>query len=327
MINNNLKLNPKLFDETIERTATRNGFGKGLLELGEENKNVVVLTADLAESTKVLDFAKKFPERFFECGVAEQNMAAIASGLATSSKTAFISSYAVFSPGKNWETIRTTIVYNNANVKIAGHHAGIITGPDGATHQATEDIASIRAWPNIKIICPCDSIEAKKATLASGKTKGPFYLRFSREKTPIITTDETSFDMEKIQVFWQGKNPKVVIFATGHIVYQALLAAKELEGKIDVLVANVATLKPIDEKTVIELAKKTGRVVTCEDHQTAGGLGGIIAETLASEYPSPIEFIGLKDTFAESGSALELMKKYELDKNAIIKAVKKVLIK
>jgi len=327
MINKNLKLNPKLFDKDVEKGATRDGFGKGLLELGEKDKNVVVLTADLSESTKVEEFSKKYPERFFECGVAEQNMAAIAAGLTSSGKTAFISSYATFSPGKNWETIRTTIIYNNADVKIAGHHAGIITGPDGVTHQATEDIASVRAWPNIKIICPCDSIEAKKATLISGNVKGPFYLRFSREKTPIITTDDTPFDMEKIQIFWQGKNPKIVIFATGHMTYQALLAAKELEGKIDTIVANVSTLKPIDKKTVIELAKKTGKVVTCEDHQVAAGLGGIIAETLANECPTFIEFIGLKNTFAESASALELMKKYELDKSAIINAVKKVLIK
>ncbi len=328
MLNQNLKLNPEIFDENVEKAPTRDGFGKGILELGKEDKNVVCLSADLSESTRNEEFAKKFPDRYFECGVAEQNMAAIAAGLAVSGKIPFISSYSVFSPGKNWETIRTTIIYNNANVKIAGHHAGIVTGQDGVTHQATEDIASVRAWPNVNIICPCDSIEAKKATIYSGQNQGPFYLRFSREKTPIITTNETKFDFNKIQIFWESQNPKVAIFATGHMVYQALVAADELKKEnIEVLVANITTLKPIDEQTIVKLAKKCGKVVTCEDHQTEGGLGGIIAEILAREFPSPMEFIGLKNTFAESGTANELMNKYGLDKNSIKTAVKKLIQK
>jgi transketolase len=329
MLNPALKLNEKLFDENVETEAIRDGFGKGLVELGEKNKDVICLTADLGESTKTTEFAKKFPNRFIECGVAEQNMVAIAAGLADSGKIAFTTSYSVFSPGKNWETVRTTIAYTNANVKIAGHHAGIITGPDGATHQATEDISSVRAWPNMKIFSPCDSIEAKKATVVSGQTQGPFYLRFVREKTPIITTQQTPFNLNKIEIFWTppagGQNPKVVIFATGHMVYQALLAAKKLEKEIEVLVANVSTLKPIDKKTVVELAKRIGKVVTCEDHQVAGGLGSIIAEVLASEFPAPIEFVGLKDIFGESGSPKELLEKYGLTKDWIIKAVKRVL--
>jgi transketolase len=323
MLNSALKLNEKLFDENVEMEAIRDGFGKGLLELGGKDKNVVCLTADLGESTKVGEFAKKYPERFFECGVAEQNMIAIAAGLAVSGKIPFATSYSVFSPGKNWETVRTTIAYNNANVKIAGHHAGIVTGPDGATHQATEDIASVRAWPNMQIFCPCDVIEAKKLTIKSAEVESPVYLRLSREKTPIITTDKTP--LESVQVFWKSDNPKVVIFATGHMVYQALLAAKELEKEINVLVANVAILKPIDKKTVVELIRRVGGVVTCEDHQVAGGFGGIIAEVLAEDFPSPIEFVGLKDTFAESGSPKELLSKYGLDKNGVFKAVKKVL--
>lgn len=325
MLNQDLKLNEKIFDEDVEQRATREGYGEGLVELGEKNPNVVVLTADLSESTKTEEFEKKFPERFFECGVAEQNMAAIAAGLGISGKIPFISSYATFSPGKNWETIRTTIIYNNSNVKIAGHHAGIVTGPDGATHQATEDITITRAWPGITIFVPCDGIEAKKVTLKAAEIDGPVYLRFTRDKTPVITTSDTPFD-DKVQVFWTSENPQAVIFATGHILYNALLAANELEKEnIHVLVANVSTIKPIDEKSIVELSKKTGAVVTVEDHQVMGGLGGSIAEVLSKNAPAPIEFIGLQNTFAESGTPKELMQKYGMDKKAIADAVKKVI--
>lgn len=325
MLNPNLKLNTKIFDADVEQKATRTGYGEGLVELGEKNPNVVVLTADLSESTKTEEFEKKFPERFFECGVAEQNMAAIAAGLGITGKIPFISSYATFSPGKNWETIRTTIIYNNSNVKIAGHHSGIVTGPDGATHQATEDIAITRAWPNITVIVPCDASQARKATVRAAEIDGPVYLRFTRDKTPVITTNETNFD-DKVQVFWESANPQTVIFATGHILYNALLAANELDTEgIEVLVANVSTIKPIDEKTIIDLSKKTGAVVTVEDHQVMGGLGGAIAETLGKGNPTPIEFIGLQDTFAESATPKELMQKYGMDKNAIKEAVKKVI--
>ena len=326
MLNTKLHLNPKLFDKNVEMEPIRNGYGEGLVALGEQNPNVVVLSADVTESTRSEEFAKKFPDRFFEVGVAEQNMAAIAAGLGVSGKTAFISSYAAFSPGKNWETIRTTIIYNDANVKIAGHHSGIMTGPDGATHQGTEDIASIRAWPNIKIFVPCDSIEAKKATIEAGKIKGPVYLRFTRDKSPVITTDKTPFTPDKIQVFWQSDKPKVVIFGMGWLLYQALLSAKELEdGGIGVLVANVATIKPIDEKTILELVKQTGASVSVEDHQITGGLGGAIAEVLVRNSPTPMEFIGLQNTFGESGKPAELIKKYKMDKDAVIDAVKKVI--
>ncbi len=326
MLNPHLNLNPKIFDEDVEKKATRDGFGDGLVELGDKNKDVVVLTADLSESTRADGFAKKFPDRFFEMGVAEQNMAAVGAGLAEGGKIPFISSYAVFSPGKNWETIRTTIIYNQANVKIAGHHAGIMTGPDGATHQATEDIAITRVWPGIKVIVPCDSIEAKKATIAAGEIKGPVYIRYSRDKSPIITTDETPFELGKVQTFWTSESPQVSIFATGYILYYALLAAKELETEgIKTLVLNVATIKPADEKGIIAAVKETGCSVTVEDHQVAGGLGGLIAEILARNLPSPIEFVGLQDTFAESGKPDELIEKYGLGKNAIKKAVKKVI--
>ena len=326
MLNKDLKLNEKLFEEAVEQKPIRDGFGEALVILGEKNPDVVVLTADLSESTRTDSFQKKFPERFFEVGVAEQNMAAIAAGLGINGKIPFISSYAAFSPGKNWETIRTTIVYNQSNVKIAGHHSGIMTGPDGATHQATEDIAIVRAWPDITIFIPCDSIEARKATLESADITGPVYLRFTRDKTPLITTEESSFDKNKIQVFWTTENPKATIFACGYMLYYALLAAKNLESKgINVLVANVATIKPLDTKTIIELSKTTGAFVTVEDHQTAGGLGSAIAEVLAKENPTPMEFIGLQDTFGESGAPKDLIKKYKMDETAIAEAVIKVL--
>ena len=326
MLNPYLKLNEKLFDKDALQIPTRSGFGDGLVELGEKDPNVVVLVADLSGSTRTDGFEKKFPERFFECGVAEQNMAAIAAGLGVTGKTAFISSYATFSPGKNWETIRTTIIYNHANVKIAGHHSGIMTGPDGATHQATEDIASMRALPDIDIYVPCDSIEAKKATLASAKTDGPVYLRFTRDKTPVMTTDETPFVHGKIQTFWTSKKPTVTIFAMGYMLYYALLAARELEGEgIEVLVANVATVKPLDTKTILELVEKTNAVVTVEDHQAMGGMGSAISEALALHRPTPMEFIGLQDTFAESGKPEELLTKYKMDTESIKVKVRRVM--
>jgi len=326
MLNPDLKLNQKLFDADVAIKPTRAGYGEGLLELGEKNPNVVALCADLTESTYAHLFAQKYPERFFQVGVAEQNMAAIAAGLGISGKIPFMSSYAVFSPGKNWETIRTTIVYNQSNVKIAGHHAGIMTGPDGVTHQATEDIASIRSWPNIKILVPCDSIEAKKATMVAGEITGPVYLRFSRDKTPIITTNDSPFEIGKIQTFWTTQSPVVTIFAMGYMLYYALLAAKELETEgIQVLVANASTIKPLDGNAVFSFAKKTEAFVSVEDHQVMGGLGGTIAEFCAKNIPTPIEFVGLQDTFAESGTSRELIEKYNMGKDHIKAAVKKVI--
>lgn len=326
MLNPDLYLNDKIFDQNVEQAATRDGFGKAMLKLGDTNKDVVALSADLMESCKLDEFASKFPERFFECGVAEQNMASIGAGLAMSGKVPFIASFAIFSPGRNWEIIRTTAAYDNANVKVAGHHAGIATGPDGATHQSLEDIAIMRVLPNFSVFVPCDAIEAEKATEKSAKINGPVYLRFSREKTPIITSEKTPLEVGKVPLFWISENPKTIIFATGHTVYQALIAAKDLEKEgIEVLVANVSTIKPIDKKNVVEFLKETKSAVTVEDHQVAGGMGSLIAEILAENFPAPIEFIGLKDTFGESGSAQELFKKYEIDKTSIIKAVKKVI--
>ena len=326
MLNPKLKLNPKFFDTDVEVAPTRAGFGSGLLELGEKNPNVVALSADLTGSTQVDKFAEKFPERFFQMGVAEQNMAAVAAGLGVTGKIPFISSYATFSPGKNWETIRTTAVYNRGNVKIAGHHSGIMTGPDGATHQATEDIAITRCWPDIHVYVPCDSIEAKKATIASVDTDLAVYLRYSRDKTPIITTEQTPFEVGKLQDFWITKNPEATIFATGYMLAYALKAAKELDDEgFPVTVVNVSTIKPLDIDGVLRFTGNTGAVVTVEDHQVQGGMGSAIAECLAQHNPMPIEFIGLQDTFAESGTPAELIEKYGMGVKDIKKSVKKVV--
>jgi transketolase len=325
MLNPLLHLNQKLFDADVEQLPTRNGFGDALVELGKRNPNVVVLSADLSESTRCEAFAKQYPDRFIEMGVAEQNMAAVAAGLAVTGKVAFIASYATFNPGKNWETLRTTAVYNRANVKIAGHHAGIVTGPDGATHQATEDIAITRCWPDINVLSPCDIHESNKATIASAATDMPVYLRFTRDKTPVITTEKTPFAPGKIAEFWTSDKPQVTIFATGYMTYYALLAAKQLEDSIQVNVANVATIKPLDIKSIVALTKDSQAVVTVEDHQVMGGLGGAIAEALAKTTPLPMEFIGLQDTFAESGTPEQIRAKYHMDTPAIIKAVKRVI--
>lgn len=319
-------ISERTFDTDAEQKATRDGFGTGLLQLGDTNPDVVALSADLKESTRCEAFAEKYPKRFFECGVAEQNMITIAAGLGVSNKIPFAASYAVFSPGRNWEQIRTTIAYNDVNVKIAGHHAGISTGPDGATHQAIEDIATMRAIPNMKVIVPMDANEAHKATVAASQIWGPIYLRFTREKSPVVTTDKTPFIPGKAYELWESKKPQAVIIGCGPILYQALLAAQELEKeKIGTIVLNSHTVKPLDEKKITTLAKKYGAVVTVEEHTIIGGLGGAVAECLAKHQPTPIEFVGMQDTFGESGKPTELLKKYKLDKDAVKDAVKKVI--
>ena len=330
MINPEAKLNPKIFDTDLEQLPIRNGYGEGVVLAGEADSNVVVLCADLTESTRSDGFAKKFPNRFFEMGVAEQNLAAVASGFGVSGKIPFISSYAMFSPGRNWEQIRTTIAYNNSNVKIAGAHAGISVGPDGATHQAVEDIAIMRVIPNMKVIVPCDSIEAKKATVAAAKMWGPVYLRFAREKTPVITTEDSPFIPGKGIVVWSppagGKKTDVTIFACGQLVYHSILAAKELEKeKINAVVANIHTIKPLDENLVLELTKKSGAAVTVEEHQITGGLGSAIAEYTVKHHPIPMEFIGMPNSFGESGEPNELLEKYGMSVKNIIVAAKRAI--
>lgn len=313
-----------------ETKATRAGFGEGLVQAGRDNKNVVALTADLSESTRTEDFARDFPSRFFEMGVAEQNMATVAAGLAVGGKIPFISSYAAFSPGRNWEQIRTTIAYNDANVKIAGHHAGLYTGPDGATHQMLEDVALMRAMPNMKVIVPCDAEEARKATLAAAKIWGPTYLRFAREKTRTITAKETSFEPGRADLFWEPNKKKfdVLICACGPLVYEALLAAKNLEKeKISAAVLNVHTIKPLDEKTILHFAKIAGAAVTAEEHQMSGGLGGAVAELLSEKAPMPLMRVGMPDEFGQSGQPAELFEAYNLTAEEIISAAKKAIQK
>lgn len=318
-------LNQKLFDKDVKRVPTRNGYGEALLELGGKDPRLVVLTADLAESTRVLDFAKKYPERFIECGVAEQNMMGIAAGLAAAGKIPFVSSYGVFSPGRNWDQMRVSVAYSNLNVKIAGAHTGVSVGPDGATHQALEDIAITRVLPNMTVVVPCDAIETKKATLAAAKMTGPVYFRFAREKTPVITTAETAFEIGKAEVFWEAGHD-VAIVACGPLVYQALVAAKELhEEGIGTMVINNHTVKPMDVETITKAARECGAVVTVEEHQIMGGMGSAVAEVLAQNYPVPMEFIGMPNSFGESGEPDELLEKYGMSVVSIKEAVKKTI--
>jgi len=295
-----------------------------LVEAGQKNKNVVALSADLSGSTRSKWFAEKFPNRFFEVGVAEQNLALIAAGLALGGKIPFIDSFAVFSPARNWDHIRTAICYNNANVKIVGSHAGLSTGPDGATHQALEDIAIMRVLPNMKVIAPCDAEEARKATIAMAKDKTPAYLRLTRPSAPVITTKKTPFKIGKAEIFHSGKN--ITLIACGPLIYEALKAANELsKEKIGVEVINCHTIKPLDKNTILKSVRKTSRVIAIEDHQVAGGLGSAVAELLSEYYPVPIKFIGVKDKFGESGKDEALLKKYGLTSNNIVKTIKRML--
>jgi len=327
MINKNAKLNPNIFEADVEQVPIRNGFGDGLAEAGEKDVQVVGLCADLTESTRMESFAKKFPERFVQIGVAEQNLASVASGMAALGKIPFISSYAMFSPGRNWEQIRTTVCYNNVPVKIVGSHAGVSVGPDGGTHQAIEDIALMRVIPRMVVISPCDAIEAKKATLAMSETKDPTYLRLAREKSPIITTPETPFEIGKAQIFFESEGKDIVgIIATGALLHRALKVANKLNATgQSVIVLNVHTIKPLDEEAIISLAEKTGALVTVEEHQIKGGLGGAVAELLAQKLPTPIEFVGVDDVFGQSGTPDELISHYGMDEEGIEKAVHKVV--
>ncbi len=326
MINSSQKLNTKLFSKDIELIPIRKGFGEGLLSAGEKDKNIVGLCADLTESTQMHLFKDKFGDRFVEIGVAEQNLASVASGMAAMGKVPFITSYAMFSPGRNWEQIRTTICYNNVPVKIAGSHAGISVGPDGGTHQAIEDIAITRVIPRMVVISPCDSIEAKKATIAAAESKDPTYIRLSREKTPVITTEHSPFEIGKAQVLFESPAPHVCVIATGALVYKALRVAGELEREgVQITVINLSTIKPLDEKTIISHAKKAGAVVTVEEHQVAGGMGSAVAECLATHKPVPIEFVGVKDLFGQSGTMDELLEHYGMGEKDIKKAITHVI--
>ncbi len=318
------KLVDNLFSPDIKQVPIRNGYGEGLVILGKENPNVIVLCCDLTESTRSQAFAEAFPERFIEVGVAEQNMAGLAAGMAHEGKIAFCSSYATFSPGRNWDQIRVSICYSGNNVKIVGAHAGISVGPDGATHQAMEDIAITRVLPRMTVLVPADAIEARKATIAAAKFDGPVYIRLAREKTPQFTVEKTPFEIGKAFVLRTGKD--CTIAAAGPQVYYALDAAEELSKKgIECEVINLVSVKPMDEETLVRSAKKTGCIVTAEEHQVMGGVGSAVAEVLAKNSPVPQEFVGMPDHFGESGEPTELIAKWGMDKNAIINAVKKVI--
>lgn len=326
MLNEKAKVSNKIFKKGIDMVPTRNGYGEGLVIAGEKDENVVVLCADLTESTRSNLFKEKFPNRFIEMGVAEQALATVASGMANYGKIPFVSSYAAFSPGRNWEQIRTTIALNDVPVKIAGAHAGISVGPDGATHQMLEDIALMRAMPNMIVLAPADAIETKKAVVEAAKNGKPTYIRFAREKTPVFTTDKSPFKIGRAEVLWESKDPQVTLVACGTLVYEAIIAARELDKKaMGSIVINSHTIKPLDETTIIRYAKRSGAVVTVEEHQITGGLGGAVSETLAKNYPLPLEMVGMPDSFGESGDPDELLKKYKMKSGDIVEAVKRVI--
>lgn len=326
MIVETQKLNPKLFKLDIEQVPIRKGFGEGLLQAGEADKRVVGLCADLTESTQMHLFKNKFPERFVEMGIGEQNLASVASGMAALGKVPFLTSYAMFSPGRNWEQIRTTICYNDRNVKVVGSHAGISVGPDGGTHQAIEDIAITRIIPRMTVVVPADAIEAKKATLALAKFVGPAYLRLAREKTPVITTEDSPFLIGKANILRQPDKAAAAIIACGPMVYNSLQAAAELaEGGIETVVINMHTIKPLDTEAITWAAKSCGAVVTVEEHQKRGGLGGAVAEWVVEHCPVPMELVGVDDQFGQSGTPEELVKHYGMGIGSIKSAVQRVV--
>jgi transketolase len=310
-------------DAPQNRKPSRDGFGKALVEIGSENPNLWVLTADVSESTRTHWFAEKYPERFVQVGVSEQNMAGVAAGIASLGKTVFISAYGVFSPGRNWDQVRVSICYNNVPVKLHGSHTGVTVGPDGASHQALEDIAITRVLPNMTVIVPADVEEARKATIEAAKIKNPVYIRSCREKMPVFTTHLTPFTIGKANTYREGKD--MAIFACGPQVYESIIAAEKLESAgISCAVIDCHTIKPLDEDTIKFWAKKTGFIVTVEDHQIIGGLGGAIAEALGElgkSSPCTLKRHGIKNIFCESGEPLELMKKYKLDSEGIAEFV------
>lgn len=305
-----------LFDDDVAEEPIRAGFGRGLKVAGGEDESIVALCADLTDSTKMGDFASAYPERFVEIGVAEQNLVTVASGLARAGKIPFTSSYAAFSPGRNWEQIRTTIALNNQPVKIIGSHAGVSVGPDGATHQMLEDIALMRVLPNMVVIAPGDSVEAEKATRAIAKNGKPSYMRLAREKTPIFSTEESPFEIGKAYVLKEGAD--ISLLGTGTMTYQLMVAARLLvERGISAEVVHVPTIKPLDSETILRSVEKTGRVLTAEEAQAAGGFGGAVAELLSDVMPTPVMRIGMQDRFGESGEPSELLEEFGLTGEAI----------
>lgn len=322
-------LNPNLFNTDVEAVPNRNGYGEGLKEAGTLDERIVALAADLTASTKTNVFADAFPNRFIQMGIAEQSMASVASGMSAMGKIPFIASYAMFSPGRNWEQVRTTIAYNGSNVKIIGAHSGISVGPDGATHQAIEDMAIMRAIPRMAVIAPCDVHEAKRATLAIAKYVGPVYMRLARENTPVITTPGSSFEIGKAEIYLErNKEHKktVGIIGTGTILYQALVAGKILNEKgIGASVMNMATVKPLDVDAVLKFAQEHDVIVTVEEHQRAGGLGSAVSDYLSEMLPKRILRIGVNDVFGQSGTPEELLAHYGMDSTSIVRETQKFL--
>lgn len=322
-------LQPNLSSGTVEKVPTRHGYGDGLLEAGKRDKRVVALCCDLTESTRTHLFAEAFPERFVQLGIAEQNMASVGSGMAAMGKIPFIASYAMFSPGRSWEQIRTTICYNNSNVKIVGAHAGVSVGPDGATHQAIEDVAIMRALPNMVVIAPADVHEARKMTLAVAEYEGPVYFRLGRSETPVVTTPESPFEIGKAEVMYtrnQTHEKKVGIVSTGSLLYNSLMAAVELEKQgIGATVLHMATIKPLDTNALDILASEHDGLVTVEEHQVIGGLGSAVAEYLSETRPTRIVRIGVHDEFGQSGTPEELIAHYGMDIKAIVAGAQKLV--
>ncbi|MGV8168511.1 MAG: transketolase family protein [Candidatus Nanoarchaeia archaeon] len=309
--------------ENKELKATREGFGEGLLEAAGKDKRIYAVTADLAGNVGMKEFSEKFPERFVEVGVAEQNLVTAAAGIARAGKIPFAASFAVFNPGRNWEQIRTTICYNNQPVIVVGSHAGLGVGEDGATHQALEDVALMRVLPNMQVIIPCDAAQAKKAVLEIVKNPKPTYIRIFRQKTPLLTNAETEFKIGKAQIFMEGKEKNnVLIISCGPIINKAIEAAEKLKkAGISCTVINSHTVKPLDEQTILKHTEKSKLIVIVEDHQIAGGLGGAVSELLSAKLPRKILFIGVKDSFGESGKDEELYKKHKLDSESIAKTI------
>ena len=327
MINPQAQLKEHLFEKDIEMKPTRDGFGSGSIEAGNANENVVVLCADLSESTRAQWFQEEFPERFIQMGIAEQNMAATAAGLAAVGKIPFIASYAAFSPGRNYEQIRTTIALNDVPVKIMGMHAGVSVGPDGATHQMLEDIGLMRMLPGMVVINPGDAPEAHKAVIAAAKNSKPTYIRFGRSATPVFTTSETPFEIGKALVVWRSEKPKVTIISTGSLTYNALLAVRALESEgISSTLIHVHTIKPLDEETILHHTRITGKVITIEEHQVAGGMGSAVAEFLSEKAPAKIIRMGVHDQFGQSGTPEELLEEYGLGVTHIIDTVHTLLL-
>ncbi|MBP9760035.1 MAG: transketolase family protein [Candidatus Pacebacteria bacterium] len=327
MINSDLNLHPDLFNsDVLSRRPIRDGFGEAIVELAEKDERIVVLCADVTDSVRLTVFKERFPERYIEMGVAEQNMAAVAAGLAQYGKIPFIVAYSAFSPGRNWEQIRTTIALSDLPVKIIGMHTGVSVGPDGATHQMLEDITLMRVLPNMHIEVPMDAEEARKAVLAVAHNGKPTYVRFTRHDTPVLSTVETSFAEGRSDYLWHSREPQVAFIGAGPVLYDALCVARDLDGQgVGSIVLNTHSIKPMDIERVKETATRAGAIVSLEEHQILGGIGGTLAEIFAQNTPTPMEMVAVHDRFGQSGEPGELAGEYRLDRDAITDAVRRVL--